>query len=489
MTETPIDSSSLLALALSNENSTDQSLLDTLNLTKTDVLCCLPESGEQDILDISLDPTLHGMAYFVIIRARLMSGRFINDGTMMSHIQRFCSNVQSTCLVKLGPDLMRFVKVLVNFATPINQISNVIDSIADLIQNYCQPEVLTKLHPEFMKIALMNRKIERAIELSNVDIMRVEPNNAPIEYQDHLIYHYLAGVVQALNQNYKRAIHLLTIAVSAPGTSTSQIQIEAYKKLILINLLYNSKPPNLPRYINNCFKSTFKSQSNGKLYNDLMGLYDEANCGSQNYTKLVKLVQTNLSVFEKDRNLGLVKLCMDSLSRKTILKHIPLYTSLPISHLTEVLHFTSDDKTIELLQSMINNGELLGSIDLTNQIIKFNEQQTEIDLNLGFKLEELINKSKKLEKEMKMIQTKIEIEPEFLKKGIKELKDSEKPDNGILGVNSSSNNNNSNSDKTIIIHNKNINRFQNHSILQQNQLDEDLGIGSEVGWEENDTFN
>jgi COP9 signalosome complex subunit 3 len=144
-----------------------------------------------------------------------------------------------------------------------------------------------------------------------------------IRYQDHLIYHYLAGTVQALGKNYQRAIHLLTIvgfylldlpierldrnlwhefglqAVSAPGSAISQIQLDAYKKLILVSLLSNSSPPLLPPYTHPQFRTVFKTSNNNKAYLDLMSLYEHAETSSEAYMQLLTMAEKNLSNFQK----------------------------------------------------------------------------------------------------------------------------------------------------------------------------------------------
>lgn len=98
----------------------------------------------------------------------------------------------------------------------------------------------------------------------------------PIKYQDHLLYHYLGGTILALQGDYVRACDLLEIVsrtspissfttttltktidtneiqsteiqcVSAPGPAVSMIQLDAHKKLVLIQLLAYGKVRLLP---------------------------------------------------------------------------------------------------------------------------------------------------------------------------------------------------------------------------------------------------
>lgn len=84
----------------------------------------------------------------------------------------------------------------------------------------------------------------------------------PLKYIDHLLYHYLGGTIMALLNENARAIEMLEIVswtfdlfmdrvwpdglfysqcVSAPGSGVSSIQIDAYKKLVLLQLIANGK--------------------------------------------------------------------------------------------------------------------------------------------------------------------------------------------------------------------------------------------------------
>ncbi|EGG09959.1 uncharacterized protein MELLADRAFT_60834 [Melampsora larici-populina 98AG31] len=445
--------SSLIELILSKENSIDINYLETLKKIKPEVLICLSEDspeGEVDVLDEVLDAEIHGFGYFVILSMRLVFGKF----------------------------------------------KSLEKPIYWLIKKNEDQEVLSALHSLFMKVCLFCGEWRRAIEVSGVDLVKVNRKNHPIDYQDHLIYHYFAGIIQALNRNYKRSIQLLTITVSAPGSFISQIQIEAYKKLILISLLSEAKSPELPKYLNSQFKSYFSKI--GKLYFEFVHLFlqsihssiNNSTTGGFEDEKLLGFVEKNLNVFLQDRNYGLVKLCIEVLPRKKILNLIPIYKSIPIKTISKILNQTSEEfKTIELIQSMITNREIHARIiptETENQeegILEFINDSEKSLMNLNL----IIQRIKRFESQMKEIEFSIERNPDYLKKTLKELKEMEKPIGSGVGVGVGGNlDTHSGSAQQQFLHQQQI----QYSMQMVPVGEEDLGvsIGMENGWDEQDDF-
>ncbi|MBW0505834.1 hypothetical protein O181_045549 [Austropuccinia psidii MF-1] len=356
----------------------DASLRQFFAHTPDELLSCWPDQLGHDVLDELLQPELHPIPFFFILRSRLDLGKGKLDfKKIIAHAEKFCASVNQNQLEiispTISPSLTSFVSHLIDWASLADQLQACLVPIYNLIKTYAPLHVITPLHPQLIKISLHCRSIEKAVEISNHDILDIDQEKCPIKYQDHLIYHYLAGTVQALNKNYSRAIHLLTIAVSAPGPSISQFQIDAYKKLILISLLVDSTPPVLPRYTHSQFRPTFRNLVDCSPYCDFMNLYESVLAGCDDYMNLQKSIEENLSNFQKDNNLGLIRLCMQSIPKKTILKLTAIYSSIPVGHIQSLLKSSTLESTLELLQSMIDKGELRAQIDPSTNVLRFIE--------------------------------------------------------------------------------------------------------------------
>ena len=63
--------------------------------------------------------------------------------------------------------------------------------------------------------------------------------SAKLEYRDHLIYFLYGGMIFMALKKWKRALLFLEIAIMSPVlNSVSKIQVDAYKKWVLVSLLY-----------------------------------------------------------------------------------------------------------------------------------------------------------------------------------------------------------------------------------------------------------
>ncbi|WAR61308.1 hypothetical protein PtB15_13B564 [Puccinia triticina] len=425
----PVDRNSLLDWIISNRATPSQHLIEVLTNTPQDILSCLPLEAGTDPLDEIIQPHLYPLAYFHILICRFETcHNKIDAHRTLSHAHQFCSAVDRKQLHIISPtnsELCLFVQHLVRWSSHAGQLQSSIEPIRKLIEAYGPLDILTPLHHELLRISLKARSIDRAVELTNLEI-DIDQQRYPIRYHDHLIYHYLAGTVQALVKNYPRAIHLLTITVSAPGSAISQIQIDAYKKLILVSLLSNSSPPTLPPYIHPQLKPAFKSSTNNKSYLEFMSLYENAETSSDAYTQLVSVAEKNIAHFQKDNNLGLIKLCLENLPQKAIKKLIPIYTSIPIANVELILgHLTGGNASV-LVQSMIDSGELNAQMDPTTNVVTFYDDEPALEdpERTHEMLKRIVEQVQSTEQSIKEKSAAIEQDKELLKKLIQDLRNS-----------------------------------------------------------------
>ena len=63
--------------------------------------------------------------------------------------------------------------------------------------------------------------------------------SAKLEYRDHLIYFLYGAMIFMALKKWKRALLFLEIVIMSPvANNVSKIQIDAYKKWVLVSLLY-----------------------------------------------------------------------------------------------------------------------------------------------------------------------------------------------------------------------------------------------------------
>lgn len=89
--------------------------------------------------------------------------------------------------------------------------------------------------------------------ITNIDTTEISPD---LTYNDNLIYHYLGGVALAALKKWKEAEEYFEICVTSPGSVAAALQMEALKKLRLVQLVSMGKVG--PPYCALCFCSSYE---------------------------------------------------------------------------------------------------------------------------------------------------------------------------------------------------------------------------------------
>ena len=78
---------------------------------------------------------------------------------------------------------------------------------------------------------------------SSTFITSVSGHSQKLNYHDHLLYFLYGAMIYIGLWNWERAIAFLEIVIAAPCgmSSCSMIQVEAYKKWVLVNLMFYGK--------------------------------------------------------------------------------------------------------------------------------------------------------------------------------------------------------------------------------------------------------
>ncbi|GAA6012716.1 hypothetical protein JCM10207_005335 [Rhodosporidiobolus poonsookiae] len=289
----------------------------------------------QDPLDV-LSPSQHTVGYLYLLNTRLAAAN-PDFNVLFQKAQTFAEQFDAREARKVYLLVLHFAESLVGLSHSLNQPALAIPSLKALVQRYPHAGYLTHLHPLFLNQVLVSGSYPSALEVLQQDITDVDKVFYPIKYQDHLLYHYLGGTILALLGDYVRAADLLEIAVSAPGPSASLIQIDAYKKLVLVQLLAHGKVQPLPKYTSQAVQQAVKVL--GAAYNEYAAAFV-----SLDRAKVAQVKDKGKDTFEKDLNLGLILTCESSLRRRQILKLTDTYMTLPLG---EIAAYVGHDPTVD----------------------------------------------------------------------------------------------------------------------------------------------
>ena len=159
-----------------------------------------------------------------------------------------------------------------------------------------------------------------------------------LTYRDHLQYFLFAAMVYISQRKWSRALTLLELALVSPvhGNTVTMIQVEAYKKWILVSILCHGRPATLPRnmspqvtkYLNSLAKpdtvlaEAFKGESPALLRGEFSTAAER-------------------SVWQRDHNLGLARLVVAAHRRTQVLSFSTIYSSIPLKTLSELISSSS----------------------------------------------------------------------------------------------------------------------------------------------------
>jgi COP9 signalosome complex subunit 3 len=173
-------------------------------------------------------------------------------------------------------------------------------------------------------------------------------------HRTYLEYFLYAGVVYIALKRWEPALAALEICLAAPSSNTaSMIQIEAYKKFILVGLLFNGKLPKAPKVANPTAMKNIRAIA--KAYDCLADAFN-----SHNLERFRAEIVEGQSLWSQDCNAGLVLQLFNAFRKYAIIRLGKTFTALSIS---EVARRTSTDPTdvdgtAEYVTSLIAHGEL-----------------------------------------------------------------------------------------------------------------------------------
>ncbi|KAJ3281628.1 hypothetical protein HK104_011358, partial [Borealophlyctis nickersoniae] len=214
---------------------------------------------------------------------------------------------------------------------------------------------LTSLHSIATKYCLLAKHPRAALQILEQDIAEIEPRGYDLRYQEFLLYHYYGGMIYTGRKQFERALDFFSLCVSAPASVVSAIQVEAYRKYVLVSLLVDGKVRPLPKYTSAPVTRSFRSFC--APYQEFAQAYESLN---------VIRVQTEYGkhsdAFNKHRNLGLARQCLEALVRRNIQQLTQTYLTLSLADIAKTVGLDSAAEAERHLLRMIDEGQIYATI-------------------------------------------------------------------------------------------------------------------------------
>jgi COP9 signalosome complex subunit 3 len=245
----------------------------------------------------------------------------------------------------------------------MNNMKYAIQPLYDLLTRF-PPSLsyLTTIHPLFIATCVQMHHFTAAIPVLSTPISIISTAFYPdLTYNDNLIYHYAGGIALAALKHWAEAEEFFEVVVSAPGQVPSAIQLEALKKLVLVQLISKGKTVNPPKYTNPILLRLLKSSP----YTVLVNSYP------QQIDNLRTIAKKEHELFTTEKNLGLVQQAIESAPRWSIKKLTATYLTLGLSEIGKEVGIASEDDTRKVVLDMIECSEITAQISVSGTVTFF----------------------------------------------------------------------------------------------------------------------
>ncbi|KAI6657760.1 hypothetical protein LOD99_503 [Oopsacas minuta] len=357
------------------------------------------------------NPSKHTMGYLLALKFKLE----INVGDpevflqQMTHLAEVFHLEQARKLV----DILAFAfhiltSILVDRKQPQRGLLPLLTAIRRIRETSSH---LTSIHADYLCLCLAAKNLPAALSLLDTDILNLNYEGASFDSRSFLLYFYYGGYIYSALKKFSRALYFFEVCLTTPSSAISAIQVEAYKKYVLVSLLLHGKLRSLPKYTSHAIERYIRNITG--VYNDLATAYVHDKKPLQ---EMQIVLQSSREEFVKDQNSGLVKQCFASLVKRSIQRLTKTFITLSLKDLSERVGLEGGPQEAEhYLLQMIEAGEIHASIDQTQGMISFQDEQL-IDGQIVVELEKELRDCMFLGEMLKVMNMNLSKDPKYVRK-------------------------------------------------------------------------
>lgn len=330
------------------------------------VLTTLLEDG-RDPLDL-LDAYNHTLCFLYILSARINTPH----SPSIAVIEDFCARF-NPLEARHAPDrVTTLARGIQSAAHQAGRPKLALTALFDLVTRY-PPSLayLTTLHSIFLSVCVETRHFATALPVLEVPVTMVDLSISDLHYSDNLVYHYAGGIALSALKRWREAEDFFEICVTAPGQAAASLQLEAYKKLVLVQLILYGEAIAPPKYTHQVLQRLLK----GSAYGIFSKTYPSDS------STLQSIVTKHRDQFATDKNTGLVNQALERAPRWIIKKLTSTYLTLGLGDIAKQVKLECEEKVREIVVSMIEDNEINASISVEG-IVTFSDSAPDVPKNV-----------------------------------------------------------------------------------------------------------
>ncbi|KZP11421.1 hypothetical protein FIBSPDRAFT_1050759 [Athelia psychrophila] len=296
---------------------------------RDNILCGTTSTGADPLLILDVGNPGHTVGVLYILAARLASTTIAPPA--ISYIESFCRSFDPAAARCAADRVTLVAQGILHISEASNKTKYALQPIYDLITRFAPPNTLTALHSIFLRACIVTGNQTLALPLLAVGPLSPPLPSSPsgkelldtLSYTDHLTYHYTAGFALATLHHWPLACDFLETVVAAPSLSgaVSALQLEAFKKLTLIQLIHTGAAPLPPKYTAPLLARLLQTSP--------YGAFAKAYPGAPSY--LAGILENERALFDADRNTGLMKLALGRVPRWNVRRLEGTYASIGLA--------------------------------------------------------------------------------------------------------------------------------------------------------------
>ncbi|KAF5383247.1 hypothetical protein D9615_004842 [Tricholomella constricta] len=352
----------------------NHTLRNALPKESRDTILASALASGQDPLSV-LDVRENTLGVLYILAARLNTPSAGTPPPPWPLIQAFCRSFIPE-QARLAPDrVTALAKGIASLAASMSNPKAAVQPLSDLVQRY-PPDAsyLTALHPIFALTCVKTHTFPALLPVLSTPITSIDLTLAPdLTYGDNLSYHYLGGVALAALKSWRAAEEFFEIAVSAPGVVPAALQLEALKKLRIVQLIAGGKVNPLPKYTHPLLGRLLKNSP----YNAFINAYPN------NVGVLADIMQREAQLFATEKNTGLLQQAVARAPRWALKKLTATYVTLGLGDIGRAVGIEAEEDVRALLLSMIEAGDIAaqmsadGTVTFSDPAPRFTKAQVD----------------------------------------------------------------------------------------------------------------
>lgn len=320
---------------------------------------------------------------------------YTNDQLLTSITQCFAYFTPSSLTAERAQTLRKVLEIL----SKVQKGS--LELMSSLISRY-PANTLTIIHPYFVRQCCLMRSYATATQLTSSMLQSV-PKGTHLVYQDLLLYHFYGGMCFAGLRDYARATYFLSLVISSPGNNTSTIQVNAYKKYVILCLIDGGQLVPIPDSTSQNTKRTLEVLSTPYIEFAKAFLNDD----------LSKVLAKYGREFVSDNNSGLINTALVSVPVHKIMNLRKIYSTIPLARLSEMIGL-HEDETETTLQRMVSDGQIVSSLD-EDKFVLFPLTESSTETNLS-ELAKEYQSIEQLNQRLLSLQESMELDPYSMSK-------------------------------------------------------------------------